>query len=57
LTWGRKVLLIGYTLAGFTPHTVTSTSQAAYGALLLADFVSGKITHDEYVKETCNSRD
>ena len=47
---GGKVLLIGDALAGFRPHTVASTSQAAYDALLLADLVSGKITH-EYVKE------
>src|SRR5271170_3765640 len=49
---GGKVLLIGDVLAGFRPHTVASTPQAAYDALLLADLVSGKIIHDEYVKET-----
>jgi len=48
---GGKVLLVGGALAGFRPHTVASTPQAAYDALLLADLVSGKITHDEYVKE------
>jgi hypothetical protein len=31
---------------------VASTSRAAYDALLLANLVSGKITHDKYVKET-----
>src|SRR3954454_13952174 len=49
---GGKVLLIGDALTGFRPHTNASTSQAAYDALVLADLVSGKITHDEYVKET-----
>ncbi len=47
-----KVLLIGDALAGFRPHTVASTSQAAYDAMVLADMVSGKITHEDYVKET-----
>lgn len=47
-----KILLTGDALAGFRPHTVASTPQAAYDALLLADLVSDKITHDEYVKET-----
>ena len=47
-----KVLLIGDALAGFRPHTVASTSQAAYDAMVLADLVSGKITHDAYVQET-----
>lgn len=49
---GGNALFICDALAGFMPHTVVSTSQAAYDALLLADLVSGKITHDEYVKET-----
>jgi 2-polyprenyl-6-methoxyphenol hydroxylase-like FAD-dependent oxidoreductase len=49
---GGKVLLIGDALAGFRPHTVASTSQAAYDAMVLADLVSGKITHDDYVQET-----
>ena len=47
-----RVLLIGDALAGFRPHTVASTSQAAYDAMVLADLVSGKITHDEYVQQT-----
>ena len=47
-----RVLLIGDALAGFRPHTVASTSQAAYDAMVLADLVSGKISHDEYVQET-----
>ncbi|KAK6431568.1 hypothetical protein LTR95_012270 [Oleoguttula sp. CCFEE 5521] len=47
-----KVLLIGDALAGFRPHTVASTSQAAYDAMVLADFVAGKKTHEEFVRET-----
>lgn len=47
-----KVLLLGDALAGFRPHTVASTSQAAYDAMVLASLVSGQITHDQYVKET-----
>ena len=47
-----KVLLIGDALAGFRPHTVASTSQAAFDAIVLADMVEGKLTHKEYVQET-----
>lgn len=47
-----KVLLIGDAMAGFRPHTVASTSQAAYDAMVLADMIAGKKTHDEYVRET-----
>lgn len=34
-----KVVLLGDALAGFRPHTVASTSQAAFDAMLLADMV------------------
>lgn len=47
-----KVLLIGDALAGFRPHTVASTSQAAYDAMMLAEYADGKKSHDEFVKET-----
>jgi 2-polyprenyl-6-methoxyphenol hydroxylase-like FAD-dependent oxidoreductase len=47
-----KAVLIGDALAGFRPHTVASTSQAAYNAMMVADLVSGKITRDDYVQET-----
>jgi len=47
-----KVLLIGDALAGFRPHTVASTSQAAFDAMVLADMVAGKITHDDFVQQT-----
>lgn len=47
-----KVLLIGGALAGFRPNTVASISQAAYDAMMLADLVAAKISHDEYAQET-----
>ena len=47
-----KVLLIGDALAGFRPHTVASTSQAAFDAMVLADYVAGIKSHDQYVAET-----
>jgi len=47
-----KVLLIGDALAGFRPHTVASTSQAAHDAMVLADYVSGKIGREEFLNET-----
>lgn len=49
---GGKVVLIGDALAGFRPHTVASTSQAALDAMLLADFVAGKIGREEWKRET-----
>lgn len=36
---GAKVVLVGDALAGFRPHTVASTSQAAFDAMGLADMV------------------
>ena len=47
-----KVLLIGDALAGFRPHTVASTSQAAFNAMVLADMVAGKISLEGFIKET-----
>lgn len=47
-----KVVLIGDALAGFRPHTVASTSQAAFDAMLYADYVLGKLTREEWKKET-----
>lgn len=49
---GGKVVLIGDALAGFRPHTVASTSQAAYDAMILADMIEGKIGRDEWKKKT-----
>ena len=47
-----KVVLIGDALAGFRPHTVASTSQAAFNAMIFADYVSGKIGREEWKRET-----
>jgi 2-polyprenyl-6-methoxyphenol hydroxylase-like FAD-dependent oxidoreductase len=49
---GGRVILIGDALAGFRPHTVASTSQAAYDAMILADMIEGKIEKDEWKKQT-----
>lgn len=47
-----KVILVGDALAGFRPHTVASTSQACFDAMILADYVAGKISHQEWKKQT-----
>ncbi|KAF2714714.1 FAD/NAD(P)-binding domain-containing protein [Pleomassaria siparia CBS 279.74] len=47
-----KVVLIGDALAGFRPHTVASTSQAAFDAMILADMVEGKVDRKEWKKQT-----
>lgn len=47
-----KVLLIGDALAGFRPHTVASTSQAAFDVMALADYLDGKIGFGDFVTET-----
>ncbi|KAK8113355.1 FAD/NAD(P)-binding domain-containing protein [Apiospora sp. TS-2023a] len=47
-----KVILIGDALAGFRPHTVASTSQAAFDAMVLADYVEGKVSWEQWKKET-----
>lgn len=47
-----KVVLIGDALAGFRPHTVASTSQAAFDAMLYADYVAGKVSREEWKRET-----
>lgn len=47
-----KVVLIGDALAGFRPHTVASTSQAAYDVMGLVDWLDGKIDRQQYVKQT-----
>jgi 2-polyprenyl-6-methoxyphenol hydroxylase-like FAD-dependent oxidoreductase len=49
---GGKVVLIGDALAGFRPHTVASTSQAAFDAMNYADYVAGKVSRDEWVRQT-----
>lgn len=47
-----KVVLIGDALAGFRPHTVASTSQACFDAMVLADLVEGKVSRQEWKKQT-----
>jgi 2-polyprenyl-6-methoxyphenol hydroxylase-like FAD-dependent oxidoreductase len=47
-----KVILIGDALAGFRPHTVASTSQAAFDAMILADRLAGKVGRGEWKRET-----
>ena len=49
---GGKVVLIGDALAAFRPHTVASTSQAAFDAMLLADMLEGKISPEEWKTQT-----
>jgi 2-polyprenyl-6-methoxyphenol hydroxylase-like FAD-dependent oxidoreductase len=52
LYWGDKVVLIGDALAGFRPHTVASTSQAAFDVMGLAEWLDGTISREQYVKQT-----
>lgn len=47
-----KVILIGDALAGFRPHTVASTSQACFDAMILADYFAEKVSHEEWKKQT-----
>lgn len=49
---GGRVILIGDALAGFRPHTVASTSQACLDAMLLADYFAGKLSREEWKKQT-----
>jgi 2-polyprenyl-6-methoxyphenol hydroxylase-like FAD-dependent oxidoreductase len=49
---GGKVVLIGDALAGFRPHTVASTSQAAFDAMIYADYISGKVDREQWKRET-----
>lgn len=47
-----KLVLVGDALAGFRPHTVASTSQAAFDVMGLVDWLDGKISRKEYVSQT-----
>ncbi|KAI0201359.1 hypothetical protein F4808DRAFT_450301 [Astrocystis sublimbata] len=47
-----RVVLIGDALAGFRPHTVASTSQAAFDAMVFADYVDGKVSREEWKRQT-----
>lgn len=52
LYMGDKVVLVGDALAGFRPHTVASTSQAAFDVMTLVEWLDGGISRDEMVKQT-----
>ncbi|KAI4758161.1 FAD/NAD(P)-binding domain-containing protein [Aureobasidium sp. EXF-3400] len=43
-----KLLLVGDSLAGFRPHTAASTSQAAFDASTLGEWLEGEIDKNEY---------
>ncbi|KAB5585048.1 monooxygenase [Coniochaeta sp. 2T2.1] len=47
-----RVVLIGDALAGFRPHTVASTSQAAFDAMIYADYVAGEVPWDIWKRRT-----
>lgn len=47
-----RVILVGDALAGFRPHTVASTSQACFDAMILADMIEGKVSRKEWKKQT-----
>ena len=49
---GGKVVLLGDALAGFRPHTVASTSQAAFDVMLLAEHLQGEMDQKEFVRRT-----
>ncbi len=46
-----KVVLVGDALAGFRPHTVASTSQAAFDVLMLVEYLKTG-DHAEFVRRT-----
>lgn len=43
-----RVLLVGDALAGFRPHTAASTSQAAFDAMMLGEWMPGNIDRKAY---------
>ncbi|CAJ2508891.1 Uu.00g139170.m01.CDS01 [Anthostomella pinea] len=47
-----KVVLVGDALAGFRPHTVASTSQAAFDAMIYADYIAGRVSREEWKRQT-----
>ncbi|KAK5741306.1 hypothetical protein LTR17_004012 [Elasticomyces elasticus] len=52
LFMGDKVVLVGDSLANFRPHTVASTSQAAFDVMCFVDWLDGKIDRKEFVKQS-----
>lgn len=49
---GDKVALVGDALAGFRPHTVASTSQAAFDVMTLVGWLDGSIDRKTFVRRT-----
>lgn len=49
---GGKVVLVGDALAGFRPHTVASTSQAAFDVMMLVEWLEGKMEMQEFERRT-----
>lgn len=47
-----RVILVGDALAGFRPHTVASTSQACFDAMILADMIEGKMGRKDWKRQT-----
>lgn len=47
-----RVILLGDALAGFRPHTVASTSQAAFDAMMLADMMRGDVSREEWKRQS-----
>ncbi|EME44307.1 hypothetical protein DOTSEDRAFT_71969 [Dothistroma septosporum NZE10] len=47
-----KVALVGDALAGFRPHTVASTSQAAFDVMSVVDWLDGNIDRKQFVRQT-----
>jgi 2-polyprenyl-6-methoxyphenol hydroxylase-like FAD-dependent oxidoreductase len=47
-----RVILLGDALAGFRPHTVASTSQACFDAMILADMIEGKVSREEWKRQS-----
>lgn len=43
-----RILLVGDALAGFRPHTAASTSQAAFDALQMGEWLRGELTEEQY---------
>ncbi|KAK5651364.1 hypothetical protein OQA88_12597 [Cercophora sp. LCS_1] len=47
-----RVILVGDALAGFRPHTVASTSQAAFDAMIYADYIEGRVGKEQWKRMT-----
>lgn len=46
-----RIYLVGDALAGFRPHTGSSTNQAAFNALKLDQFMRGSISQDQFERD------